>query len=268
LREFFLTGSLIHKVPQQTPFTFDAFRLGPEDREKMMRALTTAIVPHARPKAQGFSFSLRSAVGNAEFGEDDSDDAGRVQLRRFTVDTILGSWAPRRYGEEIEGQLRSSEELRIGDLKRFAARISADGELAVRSEFARYVSSMEEFLASIAVEIRGVENRDVAFNRFLKSRQKMLADEEGVRRLAQRLQIAEMPDIWYDEKAARNFENTFFDDIAFRMSTAAASKIVRSITEGIGISKATYLAPRELRKALRARLEKRSWRDDEWILDV
>jgi hypothetical protein len=265
LREFFLTGSLIHKVPQQALFTFDAFKLDPDDREKMMRALTSDVVPHARPKAQGFAFGLRSAVDTADTAEDEGDEAARIQLRLYTVDTILGFWAPRVYGDQIRIQLQASHEARVVNLTRFAEKLSRDGGAMARQAFSDYLSSMERFLASIGIKSRAVDQRDAAFDRFLSSRQKMLATDDGVQRLAQRLQILEMPDIWYDDNAARNFELGFFADVAYRSSGNA--RVVRSIAKGIGLPKQGYLEPEQLQERLARRLKSRPWKDEEWSVD-
>lgn len=267
LREFFLTGSLIHKKPQQAPFTFDAFRLAPEDRDKMMRSLTATSLPHARPTTQGFSFSLRSAVGSSEFAEEKNDEVSRIQLRRYTVDTLLGSWAPRRYGNELHTQLRESEATKADDLRRFSLKIVGRGEGAVRAAFADYVGAMESFLLNLGIPVRSVEDREGAFNKFLKSRQNMLGDDANIERLSQRLQIVDMPDIWYDEKAARAFETSFFDDIENRLSINSNSKILRCLLKGLGEVSANYPTTEQLKGSLEKRLRRQSWKDTEWDND-
>jgi hypothetical protein len=265
LREFFLTGSLIHRTPQQSLFTFDAFRLDPEDREKMMRSLTAGVVPHARPKTQGFAFGLRSAVETADFTEEDSDDIARVQLRMHSIDTALGLWAPRFYIEQIQSQLFSSQEARTIELRRFAERLSGDGTARVYAAFADYIASMERLLESIGITPRAVEKRDAAFERFVASRQRLLASDDGISRLAQRLEIIDMPDIWYDAKAADTFEMSFFSDLSYRLS--GTSRAVRSIARGLNLPKQAYLEPEGLKEKLVRRLVKQSWKDTEWNAD-
>ncbi len=265
LREFFLTGSLIHRRPQQSIFAFDAFRLDPDDREKMMRALTAGVVPHARPKTQGFAFGLRSALETDDVAEDDGDDVGRVQLRMYSVDTALGLWAPRFYTEQIRGKLLSSQEARAAELRRFAERLSGDGATRAHAAFAVYVASMERLLESIGIKPRPVEKRDAAFERFVASRQRMVSTDEGIKRLAQRLEIIDMPDIWYDAKAAEAFEMSFFADVAYRCSGNA--RVVRSIARGLNLPEQAYLEADGLKERLDRRLSKQAWKDAEWDID-
>lgn len=265
LREFFLTGSLIHRTPHQSLFTFDAFRLDPEDREKMMRTLTDAVVPHARPKTQGFAFGLRSAVNAPDTVEDEADDVGRVQLRLYSVDTALGLWAPRSYIDQVRGQLLSTQEARAAALKHFGEQLSGDGAARAQEAFASYVASMERLLLRIGITPRPIDNRNIAFERFLSSRQQVLASDEGVARLAQRLAIMEMPDIWNDKNAVETFEMSFFADAAYRISSSA--RVMKSIARGLGLPKQAYVEAGSLRDRLTRRLDKRSWKDSEWIID-
>jgi hypothetical protein len=265
LREFFLTGSLIHRTPQQTLFTFDAFRLDPEDREKMMRSLTAGVVPHARPKTQGFAFGLRSAVETPDFAEDDGDEIARVHLRMYSIDTALGLWAPRFYIEQIRAQLQHSQASRTTELRRFSEQLSGDGTTRVKAAFADYIGSMERLLESIGITPRPVERRDAAFERFVASRQRMLATEDGIERLAQRLEIIDMPDIWYDPKAVDTFEMSAFSDLAYRIS--GTSRFVRAVAKGLNLPKQAYLEPEALKEKLEKRLSKQAWKDSEWEVE-
>lgn len=265
LREFFLTGSLVHRTSQRSLFTFDAFRLETGDREKMMRSLTADVVPHARPKTQGFAFGLRSAVETLDFAEDEQDDIAKVQLRVHSIDTALGLWAPRYYVNQIRSQLQSSHEARKADLQRFSDKLLTNGGVRAHAAFFEYVTSMERLLKSIGITPRPVEKREAAFERFITSRQRMLSTDEGIARLAQRLEVIDMPDIWYDANAVKTFEMSFFSDLADRLGSK--QRIVRSLTNGLGLAEHSYLGPNELRQRLDRRLSRQSWRDNEWDVD-
>ncbi|MGF9566953.1 phospholipase D family protein [Neorhizobium sp. BT27B] len=262
LREFFLTGSLIHRISRQSPFTFDAFRLDPEDRAKIMRALTAAVVPHARPTTQGFAFGLRSAVETVDILDEDGDDIGRVQVRLNSVDTVLGLWAPRPFIEDIKAQLAASEESRVVELQRFAEKLSGDGAKRARAAFSDYLTSMERLLADNGIKPKPVAQRDAAFERFLASRQRMLADETAIARLARRLEIMDMPDIWYDPSAVEAFETGFFSEVAYRLP--GPGRIIKSIARGLSLPEQAYLDGKTLREQLERRLERQAWRDAEW----
>ncbi|CVI23686.1 hypothetical protein AGR1A_pAt10033 [Agrobacterium fabacearum CFBP 5771] len=262
LREFFLTGSLLHRTAQRSPFTFDAFRLDQDDREKMMKYLTADVVPHAKPKTQGFAFSLRSAVETPDFAEDDQDDIAKVQLRVHSLDTTLGLWAPRFYVEQIRAQLSSSLEARKADLRRFADKLLHDNSVRAYAAFSDYISSMERLLENIGIAARPVEKRELSFDRFIISRQRMLSTEEGIARLAQRLDVVDMPDIWYDARAATAFESSAFSDLGYRLPTR--QRIIRAFIEGLSLSDQPYVEASGLKERLEDRLTWLAWRDSEW----
>ncbi len=75
--------------------------------------------------------------------------------------------------------------------------------------------------------------------------------------------LQEMPDIWSDERSAKAFEDSFFEDVAFRASSdGRKGRVIRSILDGIGDVDPTD--PDEIRRALEKRLGESSWIDDDW----
>ncbi|MGF9565129.1 phospholipase D family protein [Neorhizobium sp. BT27B] len=263
-REFFLTGYLVHKPHRPNPFTFDAFRLEPEDRARIMARLTVDVVPHARPNTSGFAFSLRSAVGF----DDDNEHAAvpQVRLRQHSVDTVLGAWIPRRYREEILDHVGQAESVRREGLTRLAHVIRGEGAARVMSGFEEYVDGMERLLRAAGLEPRRLDGSNASFQRFLTSRQKMLSDEETIQKLARHMQVSPMPDIWSDRRAVSDFESSFFDDVAYRLASGPRHRVIRALAEGLGRTgrESEYVAPAVLVRSLEKRLGKRPWLDIEW----
>lgn len=113
LREFFLFGMLYHKSPPQSLFTFEAFKIHPSDRSKLMAALAAGQnLEHAQPRTEGFGFDLISALGGAIKAREDEKQASRVQLRPFCIETVYGYWMPRVYIGDINAKVEIIENQR------------------------------------------------------------------------------------------------------------------------------------------------------------
>ena len=271
LRDFFLDGALCHKPPIQRLLTFDAYRFGPEDRERLAEALAGGSgVEHARPRTEGFGFGLRSALGlGDDLAADDvaerDDVVQRIHYRRSCVDTALGLWMPRPYARDVADRIKDEEAVRLMRLETLAHALeSPSGQEAATRSFAAYLGSMDRFLATHRIGARPVKDRDAAFARFLRSRTTTFGDDEARRRLARVMVITEMPDIWGDERAAEAFETSFFDDLAYRSGTAdrERSRVVRSLVAALGCETAD--TGEELRGTMAERLSETPWTNDLW----
>jgi hypothetical protein len=72
-----------------------------------------------------------------------------------------------------------------------------------------------------------------------------------------------MPDIWPDERSAKAFEESFFEDVAFRASSdGRKGRIIHSILNGI--DDVDPADPDDIRLALERRLRERPWTDEDW----
>lgn len=111
MRDFFLDGVLCHKPPHQQLFTFDAYKLSPEDRRRIdTRIGEGSGVEHASPRTEGFGFGLRSAIGMMETDPDEKEDAAsRVRFRDHGMDTLFGLWMPSAYAATIQASVTERE---------------------------------------------------------------------------------------------------------------------------------------------------------------
>jgi hypothetical protein len=264
LRDFFLTGMLCHKPPVQRLFTFDAFRFTPENRDDLARVLAgEAGVEHARPRTEGFGFSLRSALNEPEVKGSKRAVSQRIHYRRSCLDTVLGFWTPRFYAREIEAQIAKEDRQRLRRLETLAESLASPaGQQAAQDGFADHVSSMERFLSEHKIDAQPVQNRDESFAKFLASRTKTLRKPEMRERLARSMTLTDMPDIWEDAKATEAFEASFFEDLAFRIGSPGAGRVIRSLAEALDHDGTE--TPEELREALASRVESDAWTDEDW----
>lgn len=269
LRDFFLTGMLCHKPPAQRLFTFDAFRFEPHHRDRLATALAGgAGVEHARPTAQGFGFSLRSALNPPDAQPSDEDEtARRIHYRPSCVDTVFGFWMPQAYADEIRALVHEEEASRLRRLEGLAQVLGDDaGQAVARSAFEVHVTSMERFLAVHQIDAQPVlRHRPTAFKDFLSSRTRTLASADARVRHSRAMTLADMPNIWEDQRAVEEFETSFFEDLAYRASLLAGNRarVVRSIVDALP-GKGLLETADELRDALSARLARKPWDEDEW----
>ena len=268
LRDFFLDGVLCHKPPHQQLFTFDAYKLSPEDRRRIdARIGAGSGVEHASPRTEGFGFGLRSAIGitDADLGEGE-DAASRLRFRDHGMDTLFGLWMPSSYAVIVQASV-TGREAAIGASLRTVGQKLADpaGHQAVLEAFAGYIASMDRYLEDLLIEAKPIRDRDAAFARFLKSRTDGLSEERFVSRHAKVMTIAPMFDVWQDPDVASQFVQSFFDDLAWRAmpTNKRKSRIVRSLVESLG-DDANWQTAEDLQTALAQRLETDPWDDDEW----
>lgn len=264
LRDFFLSGVLCHKPPIARLFTFDAFHFDPEHREMLAKALGhSSAVSHANPTTQGFGFDLRSALSLGADFQDATTAKARLQFRPYSIDTVLGWWMPRVYAPRLRSQVREEESAKENRLIEIGAALnSPGGHVTVRSEFAAHVQSMQAYLDEHAIAARPVNNRDARFEKFLASRKKSLSDGATIARLSRTLMLTEMPDIWAGDTAVADFEESFFDDLAFRAGLQKKFAVVRSIMEWLEDD--TLSTGDEIAEAFKAMLREYVWIDENW----
>lgn len=269
LRDFFLAGVLCHKPPAQGLFTFDAFRFSPENRERLGAILAgESGVEHARPRTEGFGFSLRSALGFDDSLLPDTEEAvaQRIHYRRSCIESVLGFWMPRAYAEEIRARIAEDEEGRLNRLTDISEELNGgDGQQRARDAFVSHVTSLQNLLDQHGIEAQPLQNRDASFERFLRSRAATLSDEDARRRLARTLTLADMPDIWQDDHAVRELEASFFEDLTYRAGTqiGGGGRAVRSLAERLPLLGSS--TPAEARGAMVTSLAGSAWRDEDWL---
>lgn len=270
LRDFFLTGMLIHKPPVARTYNFDAFRFNSDDREQLIRALSgNSGVAHARPTASGFAFSLRSAMGIAEVANEDGGvDANEIQRtssRAYSADTVFGHWVPKKYARIIGKQVQEATEQRFVRLTTFATALNAPGGSNMATEqFRRHVVDMKSFLQDNNIGAMPIADQEGAFRRFLGSRQRMLADPVARHRQARSITIEQMPDVWNDDRAVNAFETSFFEDLAYRagLMGTGRGRIIRSLENALHIQIPD--SPDELKEALEEHLAEHAWSESDW----
>jgi hypothetical protein len=267
LRDFFLTGLLCHKPPPPRLFTFDAFRFDAQHHQQLAEALAgSSGVSHASPKTLGFGFNLRSPLSQKDADEDlegDGSTSGRLQIRPYSMDTVFGWWMPHAYGESVREKVAQDEAVRERRLAEIGAALrSTEGEAAVRDAFLAHITSMEDFLRTNGIDARPVSNREFRFEQFLSSRTKALNDPVTIQRHARLVTLTAMPDIWADGTAVDEFQQSFFDDLAFRAAGATLPAIVKSILSRLDDD--TLGLGSEFQEALVHALVDKPWTDDDW----
>lgn len=265
LRAFFRSGFLAHKPPNSRLFTFDAFHFTPDERRRLDEGAGVRLgLRHANPTTEGYGFSLASALGETTLQDGDGAKSKKVQHSGSSVDTVFGFWMPSPYAGQLRRDYRQEEEARERRLAGFGARLCSDkGMRAAKAAFEAYLEDMARLLRDRDVEKQPDQGYEYRFTKFLTSRAKLLEDEERRARQARIMVLQEMPEIWPDERSAKAFEESFFEDIAFRASSdGRKGRVIRSILDGIG--DVDPADPDDIRHALERRLEESPWTDEDW----
>ncbi len=268
LQNFFLAGVLCHKPPGQRLFTFDAFRFDSEHRSRLNQLFAEgARVSHAQTRTEGFGFGLAGALGSDTARAADDGPAGHVRYGESAVDTALGFWMPDCYCEELHARLGRSEKQREQRLARIASILDSEtGRYQATTAFEEHVKSMTDFLTENGIDAQPIPAYAEQFERFLDRRRSMLGEEAGRRRHARLVILTPMPDIWNsDGRATRDFEESFFADVAYRAGPAGGNRgrIIRSLIAGTSGYGCLDTAE-DGREALSTRLARLPWSRDDW----
>jgi hypothetical protein len=238
-------------------------------------------VAHANPKTEGFAFSLVSAIDGgiaASAGGDDdnvlvdSGDQGdgasidRLKFRHLAIETTFGYWLPDPYAKVILSKLNDIERGAKCRLEKFSRRLSDATDDALEHELARHVSDLQTFFKRHGQSVRPRDDLKGTFLKFLAARRKWFDDAQTRERLARRLVLTPMPDIWGDLAAVEEFELSFFEDLVFRLSLSTSKQhIVSVLSDSLKLGKYRLaVTPTEARDVLAARLKSKGWKLGDW----
>ena len=268
LQEFFLAGVLCHKPPTKQLFTFDAFRFSSDHRARLNKLFADGSkVLHAQTRTEGFGFGLAAALGPDAARVADDGGPGKVRFVEAAVDTSLGFWMPDCYCRELHAKLAASEKARERWFAKVAGILaSADGRRQATEALKAHVVSMTGFLKENHIDALPIQAHVEHFERFLERRRVTLGDEAARRRHARLVTLTPMPDIWGDGRATRDFEESFFADVAYRAGPASGSqgRVIKSLVSGTSGYGSLDMAE-DGRDALVARLKRSPWNEDDWL---
>lgn len=266
LPAFFQSGYLAHKPTSSNIFTFNAYNFTHEERRKLEQNGGEMIgVIHANPTIEGYGFRLDNALGAGSLQEGEFAKARKISFTSSSIETVFGYWMPAPYAGKIRLEFKSEEDARGRRLAAFAARLcSSTGMDSALSGFANYLKAMENLLVRKNISKKPNQDLQERFEKFLSSRVNILSNKERRARLSRVMVLQEMPEIWADERSVKAFEESFFEDVAFRASKdGKKSRIITSIIDGIeGVDSSD---PDGIRRALERRIHEGAWTDDGWL---
>ena len=268
---FFAAGFVVFSPPFPQLFVFDAFRFKPEERRRLEEGAGKLInVPFASVKTEGYGFRLAEALGASDVQAVDSGDetelARNIRYRDSSVETVFGYWMPAPYKREIEQAVRVIEDRRASRMTALVRKLAnLNGKTCAHESFKIYAESLNSFARVRRVEERSLRDCIDAFNTFLTRRASLARYPERIGRHCRKLVFTPMPDLSNDENAAREFRESFFEDIAARAGGNHRGRVIRSIIEGIREPPGDALDPDEWLEKLETRLSDRPWISAEWL---
>jgi hypothetical protein len=83
--------------------------------------------------------------------------------------------------------------------------------------------------------------------------------------MVRRLAFTDMVDIWNDPAAAREFEEAFLADVAFRLgSPSTTPHVITAMAKRLAFGRTAGVPIQKLRSRLEA-VVARGWADDDWL---
>lgn len=263
LRSFFLAGRLCFEVKTRVSLAFEACSISSENRDRLKAAIGgNSNIPHAEADAEGFKFSLVSALRTSTAIV--SGDAARASFRPYAVETTLGYWLPRPYAEWVEERLHVSEAAALKKLEVLSRRLLKTPRKTLDAELHRHVQGLREFFGRHTIKVEPRDDLSEAFTSFLESRTEWLGNAATRQRMVRRLAFTDMVDIWNDPAAAREFEEAFLTDVAFRLgSPSTRPHVVKALAKRIALGKTAGIPIQKLRARLEA-VVGQGWSRADW----
>jgi hypothetical protein len=259
---FFRTGSLYFKSATSLQLTLNPFReIERELPEKVKTQLGSVSLPHSEGQTGIGAFSLIRAL---KLGKDQRSASAKI--KPFVVETSLGYWVP----DELAGELRdvldvSTRAKRRAWIARKKAILATSTERA-RKLYAQYVEAVRTLLGKYGVELELEEGaRDPfaleRFDSFYRSITARLQNKHFFDRLIDPFSPTGVPEMWDDPLARRDFEESFFEYLAYAATLSYRPRVPQTILS-------TLEGPIETADEIRTALEMRlgdGWDPSLWL---
>jgi hypothetical protein len=270
LRSFLFHGSLCFQPAARLGLTYEACVMTSRHRKVLSNRLARGSeIRHAAPQAEGFGFSLASAAAKITKSKVFSIVAGddfRLKYRHLAVETAYGLWVPAPYAENLQDKVEIKGKINLKKMNALAKQLSASKNGALLKELNFHNDDMKSLFQSAKLPFIVKTDYVNAFKKFVDVRREWLADADRRKRLARSLVIETVPNFWNDERAKENFEDSFFEDLAMRISSPGPQTHICKVfcaklrIDGNGKS----ISPFSLRKALVAHLKAGGWQFEDW----
>ena len=261
LRNFLLAGFIAYSPVHALNLVFEACPLRDVHKTVLERGFRElSAVPHASPRTEGFGLSLLDALRTI-LGDDavprsatvlNGDDAARRLLwRTDTIETSLGHWVPLGLAADLQDRRDRIEGNAREALDQLGQALNRTDPKVLKGQLAAHVAGMQYWFAQQGVPINTRPNYVGAFRAWVETRRAWFTDPKRVAYLAHRLVLEAVPDLWAGgEATARSverFEESFLEDLLFRLETPGRNKVARRLGTLIGRE---FRTTRNLRRAL------------------
>ena len=187
----------------------------------------------------------------------------QVRFRDYAVETCYGYWVPESLVAEVDERLDAASAGRRGALERWRDWMSENGE-AVVDAYRTYLADARTMLEREGVDWKVhaspalFEATDV-IERRVGTLVAELEDDGRLRRHSHAFVASEVPEIWEDALARRDFERSFFDALAIASGARRWSKAARLLLDALGLGSASA---EEIEEALLDRVRAESWYEE------
>ena len=262
---FFRTGTLYYAPYGVLQKTYNPFRRFVEALPAVERRKISAFHSEFAEDEAGIgAFNLDRVFERAQSDEPTSESATQqVRFRDYAVETCYGYWVPERLVEEVEERLRAASADKRAALERWRDWMSENGETVVEA-YRTYLVDARTMLeregvdwtkyASLAL-FEGTE----AIEGRVATLVAELEDEGRLQRHSLAFVAAEVPEIWEDGRARRDFERSFYDALAIASGARRWPRAARLVLHALGLGSTSA---REIEKALLMCVRDESWYEE------
>lgn len=272
LVNFFRTGVLYFKSSTSFQANINPFsELLNALPKEALKKLTNVNLRYSEPKAGLGPFDLQTALGVEDSPAEHTNH--RASIKPYSVETCFGYWVPQALTATLEDKLKEAAPGKRTRLDRISAALESIGDDALESAYEDYIRDAKQIFADRGITIPWDELRTDPFKtqQWFRSRierlRTNLKNEEYVERLSNPFRRAVMPEIWGDPVAYTDFENSFFEYLAYVSTLRTKSWVPARILDRAGFR--CEAESRNIHKGLKAYLhdKDKGWHDQEdWAL--
>lgn len=197
------------------------------------------------PGLKGLSGKSYNPFHSIDLGSDDSSSSG---FKHYCVETCYGLWAPTFFSEKIEEKISAASEQK-GE-KVTNAQLYFETKRRTLMKHAKISFTVIDELAEesgIALD-EPIKKRLQRLRSFLDDKQEKFENKKWRMRYARAWQEATLPNFRLDSDALEQFEDSFFEYLAYLSSLSQRKAVYKHFQEDLGIPMRPGQSSKRLKK--------------------
>jgi hypothetical protein len=177
--------------------------------------------------------------------------------KRFCIYTDYGYWSPINFKERIDNEIAKRDKARY---YKALVEIIQDHGNALRAAFLRFCTELGPQVGGDNWKLSNKEAAKEHWDKKYKKLLKKLDNQNFIKRLSNKIDHASVPDLWNDEIASKEFEDSFLEEILYISNKDGYKnevvKSIKNLFDNVGETNFNKKSTKDLKESLEAALKK------------